>query len=110
LPASRSTVVRAGGLILALALCGQAGAQDLEAQLRDNALWGEQQLVRQQALARELELKALENRLDTATNLATPATPGGTIVPQVPPGYVSIPDDLLAASRARIGAILREKH
>ena len=33
------------GLILALALCGQAGAQDLEAQQRDNALWGELRLV-----------------------------------------------------------------
>jgi hypothetical protein len=85
-------------------------AQDLEAQQRDNALWGEQQLARHQALARDLELKALENRLDTVTNLSTPVAPTGTTAGQPTPGYVSIPDDLLAASRARIGAILREKH
>ena len=91
-------------------LFAQASAQDLDAQQRDNALWGEQQLARQQALARELELRALENRLDTTANL-TPA-PGPVALPQGPlpaPGYASIPDELLAASLARIGAILREK-
>lgn len=84
--------------------------------------WAERMMDRPRQLGIETELNALDAQLRTEANLAAlraqvppsrlsspPEAPGGTPSPQTQTAWPSIPDASLAASRARIEAILSER-
>ncbi len=106
-------------LLLALALsalsAGAALAQVSPAQMaRENDLWAQQQLQNQRAVALENQVNALDARLGTEVrlrelqaqasrpDLTPPSDPQARMAPLDPGAFPSIPDDVLAASNARV--------
>jgi hypothetical protein len=111
-------------LILLLILIGAtatpAAAQDITDPQRDGGFWMQQELDRQHAISQDNQLMSLEAQLRTEQTLrqleaqrsrpilpqpVTPAAPASASTSKVSP-YASIPDDRLAASNARVRAVL----
>jgi hypothetical protein len=102
---------------LALCFAGPAAAQtDPLANIRQQELLAQQQMIQQRSIAVENQLNALDARLRAEQSLADlraqaapplpiPSDPALTPTPPAPAGgYASIPDDRLAASNARVRA------
>lgn len=105
-----------------LACAGAAHAQTLPAP--PDTSWAERMMDRPRQLGLEAELNALDARLRAEQNLAAlqaqsqplrpapvPEAPGvlPPLTPTVQPVWPAIPDAALAASRARVQAILSER-
>lgn len=104
-------------MIAAWSLAGAAAAQRPPP---PDTSWAERMMDRPRQLGLEAELNALDARLRSEQNLAAlqaqtqpislPPTPGAAALgPTAQPVWPSIPEAALAASRARIEAILAER-
>ena len=114
-------MVRTATLIVAAWACASAAfAQALPAP--PDTSWAERMMDRPRQLGLEAELNALDARLRSEQNLAAlqtqpprlpPAPEPPNVIPPLPtlaqPVWPSIPEAALAASRARIEAILAER-
>jgi hypothetical protein len=104
-------------VILALAAATPAAAQVALTLQRDNELWAEQQMARQREVSMYNELNALDARVRTNEALADldrQARRRELALPKDPKAFdpgrmVSIPDDRLAASNARVRAAARNQ-